>query len=59
MCKKCDEISGRISHYKRLATSVSDQQALDAIAGLIAQGEADRAAFRCEPITARTIAQGL
>jgi hypothetical protein len=48
MCQKCTEIDGKIEHYKRISTYVTDELTLEGIAGLIKQMTAEKAALRRE-----------
>jgi hypothetical protein len=48
MCDKCDEIDRKIAHFKDLAGRIFDQQTLNAIAALIAEQEAQKAALHPE-----------
>ena len=48
MCKKCAELDGKIEHYRRISTHVTDQLTLDGIAGLIKQMLAEKAALHPE-----------
>ena len=45
MCAKCREIDKRIGHLRSLASRLTDRQALDGIAVLIADLEAQKAAL--------------
>jgi FAD/FMN-containing dehydrogenase len=45
MCDKCVELDGKIEHYQRLASLITDQPTLDAIEELIAKMKAHKAAL--------------
>lgn len=48
MCKRCAELDGKIEHYQRISTHMTDQLTLDGIAGLIKQMMAEKAALHPE-----------
>jgi hypothetical protein len=48
MCERCAELDGKIEHYQRISTHVTDQLTLDGIAGLIKQMLAEKAALHPE-----------
>jgi hypothetical protein len=48
MCDKCDELDGKIEHYRKLASALSDPLTLDGIAGLIKEMEAQKVQFHPE-----------
>jgi hypothetical protein len=48
MCERCVELDGKIEHYQRISTHVTDQLTLDGIAGLIKQMLAEKAALHPE-----------
>ena len=48
MCDKCVEIDGRIEHYRRLSSGVTDQATLYGIKKLIEQMKARKAALHPE-----------
>lgn len=48
MCKRHAELDGKIEHYRRISTHVTDQLTLDGIAGLIKQMIAEKAALHPE-----------
>jgi hypothetical protein len=48
MCAKCAEIDRRIQHLKELASRLLDAPALDGIAALIAELEAQKRALHPE-----------
>ena len=43
MCGKCDELDGKIEHYRKLASATYDRLALDGIADRIKEIEAQQA----------------
>jgi hypothetical protein len=45
MCDKCDELDGKIEHYRKLASAVSDRLTLDGIADRIKEMEAQKVQF--------------
>lgn len=49
MCAKCTELDNKIARYRRIATQVTDKQALDGIARLIEQMTTEKATIQCEP----------
>jgi hypothetical protein len=42
MCDKCVEIDGKIEHYQRLASGITDQATLDGIKKLVERLKADK-----------------
>jgi beta-phosphoglucomutase-like phosphatase (HAD superfamily) len=48
MCEKCAEIDGKIEHYHRLSSKITDQSTLDGIKELIEQMKAQKAALHPE-----------
>ena len=48
MCDKCVELDGKIEHYRRLASMMTDQQTIDGIKALIESTEAQKVAFHPE-----------
>ena len=48
MCDKCVEIDGKIEHYQRMASRITDQLTLDAIVELIARMKAQKATLHPE-----------
>ena len=48
MCDKCAEIDGKIEHYRRIASQITDQLTLDRIKELIAKLESQKAEFHPE-----------
>ena len=48
MCEKCIELDGKIEHYQRLSSRITDQLTLDGIKKLIAQMKAIKAALHPE-----------
>jgi hypothetical protein len=48
MCEKCVELDGKIEHYQRMASKITDQSMLDGIKGLTEQMRAQKAAFHPE-----------
>jgi len=49
MCAKCTEFDGKIAHYQGMAMRITDQLALDGIAGLIKKMTEEKAAIHSEP----------
>jgi hypothetical protein len=45
MCDKCVELDGKIGHYLRLASRITDQAMLDGIRELIERMNAQKAAL--------------
>ena len=45
MCDKCVEFDGKIEHYQRLASRITDQATLDGIGELIERMKAEKAAL--------------
>ena len=45
MCDKCVELDGKIEHYQRMASRITDQPTLDGIKELIARMMAQKAAL--------------
>jgi hypothetical protein len=48
MCEQCVEIDGKIEHYQRLSSGITDQLTLDEIKKLIEQMKAQKAALHPE-----------
>jgi hypothetical protein len=48
MCDKCVELDGKIEHYLRLSSRITDQTTLDGIKGLIEQMKAQKTALHPE-----------
>jgi hypothetical protein len=48
MCEKCVELDGKIEHYQRMASRMTDQAMLDGIKELIEQMKALKAALHPE-----------
>jgi FAD/FMN-containing dehydrogenase len=48
MCEKCVELDGKIEHYQRLFSRITDQLTLDGIKKLIEQMQAQKAALHPE-----------
>jgi hypothetical protein len=48
MCDKCVELDGKIEHYQRMASRITDQLTLDAIKELIARMKAQKAELHSE-----------
>jgi FAD/FMN-containing dehydrogenase len=42
VCEKCEELDGRINHYRQIARGVSDKLALEGIEQLIRDMEAKK-----------------
>jgi hypothetical protein len=45
MCDKCIELDGKIDHYQRLASQITDQATLDGIKQLIERMKAQKVAL--------------
>lgn len=45
MCAQCDEIDKKIERFKRIASRSPDKQSKDALAGVIAELEVEKAAI--------------
>jgi len=45
MCEKCVELDGKIEHYRRVATTITDPGVLDGIKKQIERMKAERAAL--------------
>jgi hypothetical protein len=48
MCEKCVELDGKIEHYQRLASRITDQATIDGIKQLIERMQAQKAALHPE-----------
>jgi hypothetical protein len=48
MCDKCVELDGKIEHYQRLSSTITDQRTLDGIKELIERMKAQKAALHLE-----------
>ena len=48
MCEKCVEIDGKIDHYRRLASRITDRRTIDGIDELIEKMKAEKAALHPE-----------
>jgi hypothetical protein len=48
MCDKCDELDGKIEHYRKLASGISDRLTLDGIADRIEEMEAQKVQYHPE-----------
>jgi hypothetical protein len=48
MCDKCVELDGKIEHYQRMASRITDQLTLDGIKELIARMKAQKATLHPE-----------
>jgi hypothetical protein len=48
MCEKCVELDGKIEHYQRMASRISDQAMLAGIKELIERMQAQKAALHPE-----------
>jgi hypothetical protein len=48
MCDKCVELDGKIEHYQRMASLITDQITLDGIKELIATLKAEKAALHSD-----------
>jgi hypothetical protein len=48
MCEKCVELDGKIEHYQRMASLITDQTTLDGIKELIARMKAQKAELHPE-----------
>jgi hypothetical protein len=48
MCDKCVKLDGKIEHYRKLASAISDRQTLEGIADLIKEMEARKVQFHRE-----------
>jgi hypothetical protein len=51
MCDKCVELDGKIEHYQRMASRITDQAMLDGIKELIERAKAQKAALHPEEQT--------
>jgi hypothetical protein len=49
MCNRCFEFDQKISHYRRIAASLSDKQTLDGIATLIREMTESKSALHSTP----------
>ena len=45
MCDKCIELDGKLEHYQRMPSRITDQPTLDGIKELIARMKAQKAAL--------------
>ena len=50
MCDKCVELDGKIEHYRRLSSTITDQRTVDGIKELIKRMKAQKAALHPEQI---------
>jgi hypothetical protein len=48
MCDKCAELDGKIAHYRKLASGISDRLTLDGIEDRIKEMEAQKVQFHPE-----------
>ena len=48
MCDKCLELDGKIEHYRKLASAISDRLTIEAIADRIKEMEAQKMQFHPE-----------
>jgi hypothetical protein len=48
MCDKCVDLDGKIEHYQRMLSMITDQRTIDGIKGLIASMKAQKAALHPE-----------
>jgi hypothetical protein len=48
MCSKCDELHGKIEHYRRLSQLLTDKRTLEGLEALIEKYEADKKALHPE-----------
>ena len=48
MCDKCVELDGKIEHYRKIASTMTDQQTIDGIKALIESMEAQKVTFHPE-----------
>jgi hypothetical protein len=48
MCDKCVELNGKIEHYQRMSSRITDQSTLDGIKELIAKMKAQKATLHPE-----------
>ena len=48
MCDKCIELDGKIEHYQRMASRITDPDLLDGVQNLIEQMKAQKAALHPE-----------
>ena len=48
MCEKCVELDGKIAHYERMASRITDQAMLAGIKELIERAEAQKVALHPE-----------
>ena len=53
MCDKCLELDGKIEHYRKLATGISDRLTSEGIADRIKEMEAQKAQLHPEQICKR------
>jgi FAD/FMN-containing dehydrogenase len=48
MCDKCVELDGKIEHYQRLSSTITDQRTLDGIKELVERMKAQKTALHPE-----------
>ena len=48
VCDKCAELDGKIEHYRRLSSMMTDQQMIDGLKALIEKLRAEKAALHSE-----------
>jgi hypothetical protein len=49
MCGTCDRLDGKIEHYKKVMSAMTDQLTIERIAALVAELEAQKARLHPEP----------
>jgi hypothetical protein len=48
MCDKCTELDGKIEHYRRIASKITDQLTIDGINALVEKLETEKAMLHPE-----------
>jgi hypothetical protein len=48
MCYKCDELDGKVEHYRKLASGISDRLTIEGISERIREMEAQKAKLHPE-----------
>jgi hypothetical protein len=51
MCDKCDELDGKIEHYRKLASAITDRLTIEGIEERIKEMEAQKMLFHPEQKT--------
>jgi hypothetical protein len=49
MCARCEEINGKLAHYREMMSFIMDKRTLDSIGILVAAMEAEKTALHPRP----------